>query len=501
MNEPLSASPAPRSVFARMASAWDRFFFRPADPTTLGLIRICCGLIAVYTLVAFTYDLENLFGKHAFIDLPLRNEWRREHPVLKQPFSWKPAQAQQGDESDPYFQRWGATPDTVQSKGTPIWSIWFHVTEPAAMRWVHFGILGIACLFTVGFCARITSVLTWLGMLSYIQRSDYSVFGVDTMTALCLLYLMIGPSGAALSVDRLIGRWWRTYRWLRQNARAGGPAVAPPRLEVTPSVSANLAIRLMQINTCLIYLAAGLAKLQGSSWWTGEAIWGVLANYEFAPMQYPAYLWFLQVLSKQVWLWQLFITAGTVFTLAFEIGFTFLVWRSTTRWLILAMAVTLHGGIGLFMGLKTFSLMMLTLVLSFVPPEVIHRLLRRLGRGPVGLRLFFPARSPRALRAAALVHALDVNDQVALIGLDRPAEGEDRLRLETPDGQTVTGPALAFRLVRCLSLFRVFFPWNWFGIQPFRTRQTPAATSPPAGLPEPVSLRPTAEAIRKRVRN
>ena len=51
------------------------------------------------------------------------------------------------------------------------------------------------------------------------------------------------------------------------------------------SVSANFALRLLQIHVCIIYAAAGLSKLPGAKWWDGTAIWYTIANFEFAPMQ------------------------------------------------------------------------------------------------------------------------------------------------------------------------------------------------------------------------
>ena len=48
-----------------------------------------------------------------------------------------------------------------------------------------------------------------------------------------------------------------------------------------PSITANLAIRLIQIHMCIIYLFSGLGKLQGESWWNGEAVWFSSANLEY----------------------------------------------------------------------------------------------------------------------------------------------------------------------------------------------------------------------------
>ena len=42
--------------------AWDRFWFTPADPATLGLIRILAGSIILYTHAAWSVDLMGYFG-------------------------------------------------------------------------------------------------------------------------------------------------------------------------------------------------------------------------------------------------------------------------------------------------------------------------------------------------------------------------------------------------------------------------------------------------------
>ena len=49
-----------------------------------------------------------------------------------------------------------------------------------------------------------TTALTWAASLQYMHRTPQILFGVDTMMCILLLYLTIGPSGAAMSVDRLL---------------------------------------------------------------------------------------------------------------------------------------------------------------------------------------------------------------------------------------------------------------------------------------------------------
>ncbi len=101
-----------------------------------------------------------------------------------------------------YLEKWTLDKRRIWATGSFRWSIWYHVTNPTAMYVIHFTIIGAMALFALGFWTRITSVLTWMGALFYIHRTPYVLFGMDTMMNLCLLYLMIGPSGAALSLDR-----------------------------------------------------------------------------------------------------------------------------------------------------------------------------------------------------------------------------------------------------------------------------------------------------------
>jgi hypothetical protein len=393
-------------------TAWDRFWFSPADPTTLGLIRLCCGIITLYTTIAYCYDLYELFGRDAWLDLDTRYHYVRERPIDVPNSDWQtveerygrlpaPESPEKAKENQDYLNKWTIDPRLVFVKGTPVWSVWFHVTEPAAMVAVQCFFLLAAFLFTIGCATRVTSVLTWFAQLCYIHRAPTALFGVDTMMGVVLLYCMIGPSGAALSVDRLIAHWWRGHRlevlarWRRFANGVRGLFRLPPRPvpEVpvaapvpweppAPSVSANLAIRLLQIHVCIIYGMAGLSKLQGVRWWNGEAIWYTLANYEFAPMELLPYKAFLRYLTLNRPMWELFMTLGGYFTLFFEIGYPFLIWRPRVRWVLLAMALVLHGGIGFFMGLQTFSLMMLTMNMAFLPPELVRHWLSRLRRRP-----------------------------------------------------------------------------------------------------------------------
>jgi hypothetical protein len=294
--------------------------------------------------------------------------------------------------------------------------------------------------------------------ISYIQRAPTSLFGMDTMMNLLMLYLIIAPSGAALSVDRLWNRYWATRQALRK--RRPAPALTGP----APRVSANLALRCIQVNVCIIYLAAGLSKLQGQAWWNFNAVWLTMANPEFSPLHIELYTAFLRFLCEHRLFWELFMTGGVTLTLIMEIGFPFLVWTRRLRWFVLTMAVMLHIGIAVFMGLNTFSLMMLTLVLSFLPQEALSRAIEVLGAGAPRFQLAWNHAAPGHARAASLVRAVDPWDQVSLVDeRSSPAPTGDRrhLHLYASTGDVLTGYALFQCLARSLRLLRPLASLTW----------------------------------------
>jgi hypothetical protein len=364
--------------------AWDRFWFRPADPTTLGLMRICCGLMVLYVHLAYTFDLQAFFGANAWFDLKAANEFRYDFPNAALPSGW--TQSQPGhpdkDEELAYKQKWGVpASDQIHNRGQHRWSIWYHVTDPTGMMAVHVSFLIVMLLFTIGLGTRVTGVLTLIALLSYIHRAPTVLFGVDTMMNLGVLYLVLAPSGAALSVDRLLQK----YVARRGAARAGlpEPVFGPP----APQVSANFALRLLQINVCLVYFISGLSKLKGDLWLSGNACWLVMVNNEFSPVHSALYMAPIRFICEHRWLWELTITSLTYFTLAFEVSFIYLIWSRRLRWTMIAAAVMLHLGIAVCMGLVTFSMMMLVLVLSFVPSAAVRKLLERMIRRQEGFVL------------------------------------------------------------------------------------------------------------------
>jgi hypothetical protein len=319
-------------------------------------MRIFAGLIMLYVHFGYALALSSYVGPDAWMNnRPLGEFLRHETEFYAPKWDW-----QRPTDKEPAVELVG--------RGQPLWSVYFHVEDPVWIGVIHGAVTLTALLFTIGFSTRITSVMTWAAGVMYINRANSSLFGMDTMTNLALLYLMIGPCGAVLSVDR----WLEVRRFRKEH----GPDEPLPPVRL---VSATFATRLVQINFCFIYLMAGMSKLLGATWWNATAPNLVLLNYSFAPFQVGLYTKLIAWLAGHRLLWEIIMTAGVLFTFWTELGVPFLIWNKTMRWFMICCSALLHLQIGLVMGLVTFSLIMLVLLLAFIPPEVTEQVLGRLG--------------------------------------------------------------------------------------------------------------------------
>ena len=339
-----------------------------------------------------------------------------------------------------YFQYWRVDPRDMYDRGTSTFSIWYHLTNIKAIWAVHIIVLVIFVLFTLGIFTRVTSVLAWLAALQYIHRTQQVLFGMDTMMNILLFYLMIGPSGAALSVDRLIAR----YRAARAIFKARGKAVNWAEATLAgpqPSVMANFAIRLFQVHFCIIYGIAGLAKLKGTMWWNTQATWWTIANPEFTPMNYGFYEETLRTIATFKPLLLICFAIFTYFTLIMEIGFPFLVW-TRLRPIALSLAAFLHAGIAIIMGLTCFQLLMMVMLLAYLPAAVIrNRLVWEAGAGPK-MSLRYDGKNSGHMRLVAFLRAFDLTGQIACHDEAGKSNAHHAIELIGADGRTHSGDAI-----------------------------------------------------------
>jgi hypothetical protein len=159
------------------------------------------------------------------------------------------------------------------------------------------------------------------------------------------MYLMLSHCGSVWSIDAQLARknW---SRWLWPEAK--------------PSIINNVATRLIQLHLCVIYLFGGLSKMRGEMWWDGSAMWFSLVNYEYQSL-------------NLTWLGHFPIAIGllTAITIFWETFYCALIWPRLTRPIVLAIALMVHGGIAIALGMWTFGTMMIVANFIFLPPEML----------------------------------------------------------------------------------------------------------------------------------
>ncbi len=205
----------------------------------------------------------------------------------------------------------------------------------------------VSGMMAAGLFTRIVTPLAWFMTLMVCHRQTGALFGLDQVVMMLSMVLMLCPCGDAYSLD----------------ARRLG-------LIAQPKLANNIASRLLQVHLCIIYLFGGLSKLRGDFWWEGSAMWWSIVNYEYQSLDIT---W--------LGLSPMLIALITHVTLFWETFYPALIWPRLTRPFTLGMAVLVHGGIAIFLGMPTFGFMMIVANLIFVSPQtvsaVINRFLRR----------------------------------------------------------------------------------------------------------------------------
>ena len=201
--------------------------------------------------------------------------------------------------------------------------------------WLANGVL-LGALFWVALAkrARIAAIVAYALHLSFMHRNPTVLYGVDFIASFYLFFLCLAddrPSGTLVPQD---------FR-----AQLG-----------------SLAFRLAQIQLCVIYGYAGVKKLKGIHWWSGEALWDALAN----PMMAR---WDFSWMAK----YPLIILGITYAVLAWEVYFPALIWNRRLRTPLLAFGAAMHLSIALALNIPFFSAAMVSAYVFFIDPERLQR--------------------------------------------------------------------------------------------------------------------------------
>lgn len=282
-----------------MSRAWNRFWFSPEPVSTLALVRIAFGLVALAWTLALVPDLFQWFGADGILP--------------RQP----------GGVAGTWGPLGPAAPDGVLVAALVVL------------------IVGSASL-VVGYRTRAAALLVFLGLLAFQRRDPWVFDSGDGLLRVIALYLALAPSGAALSLDR--ARRARDHFW-------EFPARAP------------WALRLMQVQLSVVYLATAWAKLRGTAWNDGTAVSYALRVGDLERLPIPHFVTDSVLVAN-------LMTYGT---LAIELAIGVLVWNRRARPWVLGLGVALHLGIDYSMRVGFFTGAMFVLYIAFIPPETASR--------------------------------------------------------------------------------------------------------------------------------
>lgn len=194
----------------------------------------------------------------------------------------------------------------------------------------------------IGWHSRLAALALYLLILSFQHRDPWAWNGGDTTLRIEALILALSPCGAALSLDqaRSTGTFWSAQQ------------------------RPQWAVRLLQLQMSLIYLASALSKINGEAWPHGTAV------------SYALRLQDLILLSPPHWVSNnaLLMNSATWATLVIELSLGLLVWNRRLRPWVLAVGVTMHTIIMITIAVGFFSLAMFVLYLAFISPETVQRI-------------------------------------------------------------------------------------------------------------------------------
>ena len=293
-----ASAPGNRGLLARAGFAVTRFFLAPAWPTPLAALRIGLALVLLVQAALIAPAFFALYERSGVLQGAVRDELAR--PGL------------------PYL---GWLIRTLERVG---------MSEPTIL--VSTGLVYVASLtaLLLGWRTRMAALVAWFTHLTLMMTANGTNYGADNFGNIFLFYLIWIPSGAALSMDRLAGR-----------------------AALEPTWEARLALRVIQLHLCMIYLTGGLMKASGEQWWDGDAIWRSLMLPEYR--QYD-FCW----LADHPWVARL---AGWMVILV-ESGYSIFIWPRRTRRIWILATVSMHLGIAVLMGLGVFGAIMIAFTVA-----------------------------------------------------------------------------------------------------------------------------------------
>jgi hypothetical protein len=330
----LSAVPAPTG------NAWTRFWFMPIPIAGMTVLRIASGILFCAWLLSFVGHQRELFSLNGWFDRAAYEE-----VVIRQRGIEKAAREGKG-------QPQSFAPAPIG------WSLLYLAgNNDQAFQILYWASIVVLVLFTLGIGTRVTGVLTWIVVVSFLANPATN-YEADYLLGILAFYLMLGHlfTGVWNGKRSLLGLVFGPCDQMIFSRAGGEPRV---------SISANFMMRLLQIHFAIIIVTSGLHKLQIADWWTGVALWYPL----HPPFQVSAEGLKREAANASTTLFLLSAMGYAV--LAWQLCFPFFAWRSGRWWRVLLLggaAIGWAGSLFLFK-LPLFGPFVFIACLSYLRPE------------------------------------------------------------------------------------------------------------------------------------
>ena len=288
---------------------WIYFWFGPIHPVGLHTIRFLAGLLFTVWVLTLAGNQTAFLGLGGWVD-------RESASRLGRAFVDQDGRDLEGAANMPEALRSG-------------WSLFYLFgSGPAWVNTLYWLSIVVFLLFAVGLWTRITSVLTWLLVISFVAN-PLTRLDAEPLLGILAFYLMIGYL--------LLGQWNRRAS-LYDQILGSNQTLLFGRGEQLPSVAANLGIRLLQVHFAIVVVVSGLHKLQIGDWWAGVAFW-----YPLHP-PFQTTLESLRAERAGASSTFFFLSLAQYLMLAWQLGFPLFAWRKS--WRVVLLGGALIGWIG-----------------------------------------------------------------------------------------------------------------------------------------------------------
>jgi hypothetical protein len=350
--------PAPTLAgwFSGLRDGWIQFWFTPADRLALHVVRFLSGLLFFVWLLPLGSDLQNLLSWNGWFDLKALRELARLPGGNGQVASWS--------------------------------LLYLFGSDPNLLLTLYLTALGVFALFALGIATRLTAPLTWVMVVSFTSNPAIEA-DADSVLNLLAFYLMVGYLLDSLFVP---GQTWLVRLLGRQPLGIFTPRPAAP--VATESVSANVALRLLQVHLAIVLVTSGVHKLQVGDWWGGMAHWPLM----FPPFEVTVSE--LRSYANTIEAYLALMNVAAYATLAWQIGFPLFAWKPAARLVLIGGAVAGWLGLIFLYRIPTFGPLLLIGCLSYLTSAEWRALLAWLPRLRVPAAIPEEPPAPPALVAA-----------------------------------------------------------------------------------------------------